>query len=110
MNRKKGAIAAAILALVFLTGFIVREIGLNKKIQEYDSTGFVMDTVLQQTIYSNGDDPSGEILDILKDLENRCISWTDPASEMAGLNAGAGKEMQVSGELYEILQKISSLN
>ena len=110
MNRKKGAIAAAILALVFLTGFIVREIGLNKKVQEYDSTGFVMDTVLQQTIYSNGDDPSGEILDILKDLENRCISWTDPASEMAGLNAGAGKEMQVSGELYEILQNTVELS
>lgn len=110
MNRKKGVAAAAILALVFLLGFVLRQNAQIKNVQRVEATGFVMDTVLTQTIYTTGEDPSGEILQQLSELEKKTLSWTEPEAEVSQLNAAAGTAHKVSEELLLLLEKTLALS
>lgn len=72
----------------------------------YEYTGFVMGTVLNETIYTSGDDITKDVEDKLSKLETNLISWRKKGSEIAKINASAGKSaVEVSQETADCLTK-----
>lgn len=66
--------------------------------QEFSKTDFVMDTVFQAKIYGR-EDLTGDIHDLLKDLEEKELSWRIDDSEIARVNKDSsqgGKESSLS--------------
>lgn len=71
----------------------------------YEYTGYVMGTVLNETIYSSGDDITKDVEDKLSELETNLISWRKKNSEIAKINASAGKSgVKVSDETADCLR------
>lgn len=71
----------------------------------FSSTGFVMDTVLRQTIYGMKD-RSAEINEKLSELETGELSWREQDSEVAKVNAhcGQGEAVRLSDDFYSWVQ------
>jgi thiamine biosynthesis lipoprotein len=57
----------------------------------YDATDFAMGTVVSQTIYSENKNIAPDIISLLTEIEEQCISWRVEDSEIAAINRGAGK-------------------
>lgn len=66
----------------------VQEENLNK----YTNTDFAMGTVISQTVYSYGEDPTFSCVEKLNELENHMISWRVEGSEIEQVNKSAGKK------------------
>ena len=109
MNRKK-TISAVMLAILLAAGFLFRQLWPQNTVKQITAEDFVMDTVVTQTIYTTGDDPSGEITALLSELENTYLSWTNERSETAEINASAGRPAEISEELKTILQKMLDIS
>lgn len=82
---------------------------LAEEITMYTATDFAMDTVLTETIYTTGEDITGEITQILKDMEEQEISWTYEDSEVSKINESAGESVEISQDLADNLQKALTL-
>ena len=82
------------------------------KVERYLMTDIAMGTVTNQTIYSRDGDLTLEVRDIILKLEQDELSWRIEGSEVARINAAAGRGtyISVSDRLYqelEILLKLS---
>lgn len=93
-----------LLALCILTG-------CSRQPVSYAATDICMGTVLNQTVYTTGEDETGNITELVRELERDTLSWRIPGSETAKLNASqAGIPVSVSEELWEellLLQEVS---
>lgn len=100
---RSGTVITALLiaaAAVMLTG-------CGNSVEQYDHTGFVMGTVLSETVYTTGVDITEDVEKELSDTENRLISWRKSGSEIAEINAAAGrKAVKVSGDTAGYLSSI----
>ncbi|MGN0298702.1 MAG: FAD:protein FMN transferase [Lachnospiraceae bacterium] len=98
--KKKWSYGCVIGAALWLTGCSSSE-------TIYRSVDTAMGTVVQQTIYSTGEDCSEDVLKVLTDLENQILSWRVEDSEIAQMNAAAGGEFfEMSKQLTNYMEKI----
>lgn len=84
------------VVLAAATAFVVTGCG-SFGMQTYQSTDVAMGTVVTQTIYAPGGEEQGEgitgdILRLLRDLEQEKLSWRIGKSELAQMNESAGQE------------------
>lgn len=80
----------------------------QEEIQKYSSTGFAMDTVISETIYTSGEDCTAGIQELLAQIEQQWISWTDEKSEIYQLNSSGSGE--VSPVLSSYLAQVLALS
>lgn len=110
-NRKKySKPCTAVLAAA--TAFVFTGCG-SYGIQAYQSTDIAMGTVVTQTIYAAGGEEQGEgitgdILRLLRNLEQEKLSWRISMSELAQINESAGQEAGhgLSEDMEEYLAEI----
>ncbi len=78
--------------------------GCEKTAVPYVKTSFALDTVVQVTVYDKKDEAAAlKALDYCRTAE-KTFSMTDPESELYRLNASSGMPVQVSDELYALLE------
>lgn len=78
--------------------------GCNRQPVAYTATDIAMGTVVNQTIYTVGEDETGNITELIRELEEDTLSWRIPGSEVADLNlSAAGTPVSLSEELWEEL-------
>lgn len=99
-----------LIAFLLVSGFLLFA-GCGK-VEKYLMTDIAMGTVTNQTIYSKDGDLTLEVRDIILKLEQEELSWRIEGSEVARINAAAGRGtyISVSDRLYqelEILLKLS---
>ena len=79
----------------------------SSSVEQYDYTGFVMGTVLSETVYTTGDDITEAVEKELSETEEDLISWRKSGSEIAKINESAGKKaVKVSGDTAECLRSV----
>lgn len=85
--------------------------GCGNAVKEYEAVDTAMGTVVTQKLYTEGDDVTGDVEQLISGLEETTLSRRIAGSEVAKLNAnaGTGTYTEVSGELAETLQELSSL-
>jgi len=71
----------------------------------YDAVDFVMGTVVSITIYTTGEDVTGDIPPLLSGLEDQWISWRKEGSELARINANAGTPTALSDQMAAYIEK-----
>lgn len=79
----------------------------EETIRQYDSSDVAMGTVVSETIYTSGEDLTGSIVEILKDVEEQYISWRVEESDIAHMNKNAGNPegVSVSGDTAAYLEQ-----
>lgn len=99
MKRFCGKICAFLIALfgVFLTG-------CGNRAEKFTAVDTAMGTIVSQTVYGK-EDVTGQVKDLLANLEAEELSWRMEGSEVAELNetAGSGRECVLSETLNEDL-------
>ena len=101
-----GTIAAALMITAAAVIFTGCGSG-SSDVEQYDYTGFVMGTVLSETVYTTGDDITEDVEKELSETEDRLISWRKSGSEIAKINESAGKKaVKVSGDTAECLRSV----
>lgn len=101
------------MALLFLvaTGMILS--GCSKEAagepEIYDKSDIVMGTVVTERIYTQGEDTTSEIIELLSEIEHRYLSWRKEDSDIGKINQQAGKgqapvDEQTMGYLEQTLQ------
>lgn len=85
--------------------------GCGNAVKEYEAVNTAMGTVVTQKLYTEGDDVTGDVEQLLSGLEETMLSRRISGSEVAKLNANAGTDTytEVSGELAETLQELSGI-
>lgn len=85
--------------------------GCSRQPVSYAATDICMGTVVNQTVYTVGEDETGNITELVLRLEEDELSWRIPGSTVAKLNASApGSSVSLSKELWEellLLQEVS---
>lgn len=73
---------------------------------KYTATGIAMGTMVNQSIYTTGEDVTPEITSLLTELEQETLSWRIEESELAKINAAAGTEagITLSEDMKQALQ------
>ncbi|MBQ0000141.1 MAG: FAD:protein FMN transferase [Clostridiales bacterium] len=104
MTDQKKRTAALALAGMLFTGTV----SVQAEPVKYTNMGFAMNTIVTETIYSEGEDITSEILAILTSLDQKYLSWTAGDTEIGRINAGSGSLVEtsplVSGWLEQILE------
>lgn len=78
--------------------------GCSRQPVSYTAADIAMGTVVNQTIYTVGEDETGNITELIHALEEDTLSWRIPGSEVARINLSqTGTPVSVSGELFEDL-------
>lgn len=95
-----------ILSMLLCTGMCACSGKGQAEVKEYTNTDFVMDTVVSETLYTAGNDVNSGIGEILEEVENQYLSWTEEGSEVYQIDQNAGKTVQISDELAGYLDKI----
>ena len=95
-----------ILSMLLCTGMCACSGKGQAEVKEYTNTDFVMDTVVSETLYTAGNDVNSGIGEILEEVENQYLSWTEEESEVYQIDQNAGKTVQISDELAGYLDKI----
>lgn len=72
-------------------------------------TGFAMDTVVTEKIYSDDQEIPGEILRLLEDLDQSRLSWTTEGSEIFHINENGTKSVKISDEMAGWMKQILTL-
>ncbi len=85
--------------------------GCGNAVKEYEAVNTAMGTVVTQKLYTEGDDVTGDVEQLLSGLEETMLSRRISGTEVAKLNANAGTDTytEVSGELAETLQELSGI-
>ena len=85
--------------------------GCGNTVKEYEAVNTAMGTVVTQKLYTEGDDVTGDVEQLLSGMEETMLSRRIAGSEVAKLNANAGIDTytEVSGELAETLQELSGI-
>lgn len=97
---------AAVLAVI---GVVAASLLLQRE-EEVSRTDFLMDTVVDQKLTGHRAEETGQqVVDMLRELEDR-LSLYDAGSEIAAINAAAGKSaVTVSEETYALLRRSAAL-
>lgn len=85
--------------------------GCGNAVKEYEAVNTAMGTVVTQKLYTEGDDVTGDVEQLLSGMEETMLSRRIAGSEVAKLNANAGTGIytEVSGELAETLLELSGI-
>lgn len=116
---------------VFLSGFLIlggcskeaappEETEQNETVSEetapeepevYHLSDTAMGTLVTETIYTAGEDPSAQVMELLRDVEKRYLSWREPDSDIGKLNHQAGQgRTQVDGKIRAYLEETLQLS
>ena len=85
----------------------------RKEALQLTAVDTAMGTVIQQNIYAAGEgDYTGEIQEMIRELEEGILSWRLKASELYEVNlaAGSGESVELSSELSQILEQCFALS
>ena len=106
-KQNKMALLFLVLCLPLLTSCLANEKPAAESVYPYEDIGFVMGTVVTQTIYSDDENAAKEITDLLTGVENKGISWRTSGSEIAKINNGAksGSSVEVSADIKGYIEK-----
>lgn len=77
---------------------------------KYTNTDFVMDTVVDETLYTTGEDICSQVVEKIREIEENILSWTMDTTEVSRLNAADGAATEVSDELAGYLAKAKQLS
>lgn len=113
LRNKKIRFLSGLLAATIIVGSLTgNEVCMVQaaEIQKYSNVDFAMDTVVSETLYTSGEDINIQLGEELRTMEEELLSWTEEDSQIAQLNASAGKTVEVSEELREVLEKIVQLS
>ncbi|MCD7868946.1 MAG: FAD:protein FMN transferase [Clostridiales bacterium] len=80
------------------------------KTQTFSNIDFAMDTVVSETLYTSGEDITGEIGTLLRETEESLLSWTNEDSEISLINAQSGQPIEISSELTGYLTEILEMS
>lgn len=83
---------------ILLSGALLA--GCSSSSEPVRFTGYAMGTVVNETIYTDGDDPSASIETEIASLENQYLSNKVDKAEISRINAGS---TSISGELKEYI-------
>ena len=85
--------------------------GCGNAVKEYEAVNTAMGTVVTQKLYTEGDDVTGDVEQLLSGMEETMLSRRIAGSEVAKLNANAGTGIytEVSGELAETRLELSGI-
>lgn len=110
-RKKKRNIHKKVMAAAAVAGasFILAAAVLGAETEQYTGTDFAMDTVVSETLYTSGKDLNPEIGDMLRETEEKYLSWTEKGSETYKINQAKGKTVQVSDTLAGYLEKALKL-
>lgn len=88
------------LALAMLLPFA----GCGRTVK-FTATGIAMGTMINQTVYTSGEDVTPEVTALLTQLEQDTLSWRLAESELAKINAAAGTEagIPLSAEMQQAM-------
>ena len=93
-----------LLALSTLTGCSWQPVS-------YSETDIAMGTVINQTVYTVGEDETGNITELIRILEEDTLSWRIPGSEVAQINLlAAGTPYDLSEGLWEELLLLNEVS
>lgn len=94
--KKKWAVLPLLLAAGLLLGGCFGE-AAKEPIQEtakeasvYDKSDIAMGTVVTERIYTQGEDQTSEIIELLSEVEHRYLSWREADSDIGKINQLAG--------------------
>lgn len=76
----------------------------------YTATDLAMDTVVTESIYTTGEDVTGEISTRLQEIESSWLSWTHDGSVIAKINASEGQAIEVPQQLASYLKTVLELS
>ncbi len=81
----------------------------DREPEVFDKSDIAMGTVVTERIYSQGEDRTSEVLDLLSQTEHRYLSWREEDSDIGRVNLQAGKgrvpvDGQTAGYLEETLK------
>jgi thiamine biosynthesis lipoprotein len=106
--------AQTILQSAVIAGCVLFSQSLNVCAQTEDSVytrvDFAMDTVVSETVYSTGEDITEDLVQILKDLEEQQLSWTNEESQISLINAANGSPVEITGDMQDYLERILRLS
>jgi thiamine biosynthesis lipoprotein len=106
--------AQTILQSAVIAGCVLFSQSLNVWAQTDDSVytrvDFAMDTVVSETVYSTGEDITEELVQILKDLEEQQLSWTNEESQISLINAANGSPVEITEDMQDYLERILHLS
>jgi len=101
-----------LFGVIFLCAVVTASSGCGvRPLTPWQYTDTAMGTIIQQNIYAVEEEAaqelSGEVMRLLKSLEEERISWRKETSEVARLNAtaGTGETFALSAELTGILEQ-----
>ena len=111
INRKANPYGKFLLAAVCAAGTIALcQAAYAAEPELYTATDFAMDTVVTESIYTTGEDVTGEIGTLLRKIESDWLSWTQEDSMIARINASEGQTMEVPDQLASYLEKVMQLS
>lgn len=108
MKDKKKFLAGTIVSGILTASLAVSPVWA--KTEKYTNTDFAMNTVVSETLYTEGKDLNASVGQLLRDTEKRILSWTEDGSEIAKVNQADGETTEVSDELADYLQKLQQLS
>ncbi len=96
------SLISAILLIILTASVLMWRTG---KTNNYSQAAFIMGTVFSLDINSDGDDPTGDLINIGNKLERDLLSHRIADSEISKINASAGATdgYQISAEMENIL-------
>ena len=111
INRKANPYGKFLLAAVCAAGTIALCQAVYAAEPElYTATDLAMDTVVTESIYTTGEDVTGEIGTLLRKIEKDWLSWTQEDSMIARINASEGQTMEAPDQLASYLEKVMQLS
>lgn len=81
----------------------------RKETRKYTNTEFAMNTVVAETLYTQGENLTAEAGRILRETEEKLLSWTEEDSQIYQLNQSGEQGMEISDELAGYLENLLQL-
>lgn len=105
-------IPSRLLLGAVLFGCVCAAVGCKSPIQRCTAVGTAMGTVVSQTIYTDREDVTDQVTELLEALEQDTLSWRAENSEVATVNAkaGSGEYVPLSDGLRSYLTELLTVS